>query len=102
MANNSKFSSPRAQLGLFIFLLGIAWLITNLFAAVVLLGRGAISAGHPTLDFENPQMVGTLKSIQAISTVIMFGMPALLYSRITFRRNELHFLGFRPPRSGLA
>ncbi|HMH22610.1 MAG TPA: CPBP family intramembrane glutamic endopeptidase [Puia sp.] len=95
MSYNRKISSPRAQMGLFLFLLGAAWLIANLFAGALLVAKGLVSPGVHTLNFSDPQMAGTIKFMQAVSTLIMFGGPAWLYSRITFRTGSLHFLGFR-------
>jgi len=97
MSSNRKISSPRAQFGLFIFLLGASWLVANLLALVILLAGGFASASHPTLDFSDPRLAGTLKFVQTVSSLVMFGLPALLFSRFTFREKEFFHLGFRRP-----
>jgi hypothetical protein len=101
MSHNLKISSARAQLGLFIFLLGAAWLASNLLGSAVLLAKGLVSLQHPALDFNNPHIAGLLKSIQGVSTVIIFGLPPLLYSLLTFRTGNLRYLGFRPPNKNV-
>jgi membrane protease YdiL (CAAX protease family) len=102
MRQNLKITSARKQLGLFIFLLGACFLVAALFSQSLLLARGIVSTQHPSVDFSNPGLSpGLLKFIQGTSTVIIFGVPPLLFSLLTFRSRNLHFLGFRKPERSL-
>ena len=70
-------------------------LLAQVVGAAILFARvGFDGIGH--LDVSDPRLTGTLKEVQALSTVILFGLPAYFYARITSRENALRFLGFRP------
>lgn len=54
------------------------------------------------LNLTDPRYTSTLKFIQALSTVIIFGLPAFVYAFRTFPGQPLQNLGFRPAaRTGL-
>ena len=101
MSNNWKISSPRSQLGLFIFILGACFLAANLFGAAILQAKGVVSTTHTSIDYGDPRLSGLLKFVQAASTVIIFGITPLLYSLFTFRSKNLYWLGFRKPEKNL-
>jgi membrane protease YdiL (CAAX protease family) len=86
MSSNLKIPSPRVQLALLTILAGCA-IILGTVAAASLLGS---FGGHV------PQDPGRLKLAQAVSSVILFAAPALVYAWVTFRRHQLAELGFRP------
>jgi membrane protease YdiL (CAAX protease family) len=86
MPSNLKIPSARAQLALLTILAGCALILGTVVA-------GLLPGMHPG---ELPTDAGSLKLVQVISSVILFGAPALAYAWITFRHNQLGELGFRP------
>jgi membrane protease YdiL (CAAX protease family) len=102
MSHNLKIPSTGRQLGLFIFLLGACYLAAGLLGRSMLVARGIISNQHPSIDFGDPRLSsGLFKFIQGASTVIIFGIPPLLFSLLTFRSKALYGLGFRMPEKSL-
>jgi membrane protease YdiL (CAAX protease family) len=83
MTDNVKIHSPWAQLGLFLRLIGVA------FVGIVVLG---ILLGLLPKPLSNT----TLKLGQMLTTILLFGVPAYFYARMTFTDRPLANLGFRP------
>ncbi|MES1249942.1 MAG: hypothetical protein ABUL46_04615, partial [Chitinophaga rupis] len=50
------------------------------------------------LDFNDPGLMGVLKILQGLNSVIVFALPALLYARLTFGQHPGYYLGLRPVR----
>ena len=99
--NKVRIRSPWSQLALFLFVLGIGWIIAILAGGIIMVSTIGIE-GMKNLNLADPRYTPTLKVIQAISTVIIFGFPAFVYAFRTFREHPLENLGFRPaPRAGL-
>jgi membrane protease YdiL (CAAX protease family) len=88
MTGHLRIKSPNTQLGV---LLLIYFLPQFILAAV---GQGIIPVNP---DLSNRETLNYLKWIQAISSLVFFLLPAILFSVITFRGRYLHFLGFRNP-----
>lgn len=86
MRTNLKLPSPWSQLGLLAILAGGSLILA---AVVTLLLPGV----HPG---EMPTDMGTVKLVQVVSSVILFGLPPLFYALMTFRQEPLKELGFRP------
>jgi hypothetical protein len=94
LKNYLKISSPWSQLGLFFGLLGGGLVLASIISALILVTRGGITGGHIP-DLSDPRLTGLLKLIQGFSTVLIFGVPALLYAQLTFREHPSSHLGFR-------
>jgi uncharacterized protein len=90
MSSNLKIPSPWSQLALLMLLAGGALII----AAVSMTLVPGVHAGQIPTD------PGTLKMVQAVSSVILFGLPAFFYALMTFRQRPLGELGFRPAVKG--
>ncbi|MBA4167769.1 MAG: hypothetical protein H0X41_09550, partial [Chitinophagaceae bacterium] len=97
MIGHLRVKSPWSQLGLFLGLLGVGLMITSLVLAAILLGRGIPVAAMDKLDWSQPKVLATMKLVQAISSITIFLLPALIFSLIVFTRKKLYFMGFRPP-----
>jgi membrane protease YdiL (CAAX protease family) len=95
MPNNLKIRSPWSQLALFLALLG-ASLILLILAAGVIYHAAGYTGSHIDTTSNDPRMIATLKWIQALSTVIVFGIPAYFYAWQTFTDRPLYHLGLRP------
>lgn len=85
-SSNLKIPSPWSQLALLVILFGGALVV----AAVAILLIPGVHAGQIPTD------PGTLKTVQAFSSVILFGLPAIFYGLMTFRQRPLTELGLRP------
>ena len=85
-SNNLKISSPWSQLALLAILAGGSLIL----ATIVILLLPGVHAG------QMPSDTGTLKLVQTLSSVILFGLPPLFYALMTFRQQPLQELGFRP------
>ncbi|HXB07613.1 MAG TPA: CPBP family intramembrane glutamic endopeptidase [Puia sp.] len=81
ITNNVKPRSPWAQLGLFLWLFGAAFVVVVM---IQLMAAGL------------PQSYTMKKGLQMISTIIWFGAPAFFYARLSFPDRALDHLGFRP------
>jgi membrane protease YdiL (CAAX protease family) len=90
MSNQLKIRSPLSQLALFMGLLGAA-LILLVFVA------GAIyhATGYTEAVAGDPGMIRIQKLIQALSTIIVFGIPAYFYAKLSFGDRPLYELGLR-------
>ena len=86
MSNNLKIPSPWSQFALFLVLSGGALILA---LVVVSLLPGV----HPGVIPGDPD---TLKLMQTVSSIILFGLPALVFARQTFYDHPLANLGFRP------
>lgn len=93
--NYLKISSPWSQLGLFLLLLGAAIILSGVMGVVIFSAKG-IDISHGDLDFSDPRVMGILKFMQGLNTVVVFAIPAFLYARLTFREQPGYFLGLRP------
>ena len=96
MKTNLKIPSPWSQLALFLVLLGAGWILAILVGGGILVAKLGIHEIHGGMDFTDPRLVGVLKAIQALSTVIIFGIPAFGYAWRTFRERPMQNLGFHP------
>ena len=97
MIGHLRVKSPWSQLGLFLGLLGMALILTSAIIALVITSRGLPMAGLDKLDWSNPHVVSTMKLVQALSSIIMFLLPAVAFGFITFNGRPFYFLGLRPP-----
>lgn len=85
MSNNLKISSPWSQLALFMGLFGGGLILANFVVAAI-----------PGYHINQPNSAGITKLAQTIGSIVQFGIPALLFARMTFAGRPLHHLGFRP------
>jgi hypothetical protein len=97
MIDYLRLKSPWSQFGVFLGLLGSAFILTMLVSTAVLLASGmpAPNAGN----WEVPGFVKIMKVLQALSSVLLFFIPAVLFGLVVFNYKPFYFLGFRPPVS---
>jgi membrane protease YdiL (CAAX protease family) len=96
LSNNLKIRSPWSQLALFLGSLGGALILFSLAASAVILAGTGIQDPHKALDLNDPGLIGVKKFAQGLSSIIVFGLPAWIYSRQTFPDQPLQQLGLRP------
>lgn len=100
MSNHLKIRSPWSQLALFMGVWGLSLIGGVIAASAIVLAKAGISAGA-AIDMNDPRLLPAKKLAQAFSTIVIFGLPALLYSRKTFRTHPLENLGFRPAEKSI-
>jgi membrane protease YdiL (CAAX protease family) len=102
MAGPLRVSSPWSQLGIFLGLFGGAFILSSILMIVIFIGQGYNLEEMQNIDLAKPEMVATMKWLQAISSICLFFLPAVLYALITFKTKQFHFLGLkRAEKSGM-
>lgn len=96
MSDNLKIHSPWSQFALFMGLLGLSLILGILGATAIVVAKTGLPGAGGHIDLNDPGLVPARKLAQAFSSVIIFGMPAFLYARQTFRVRPMGNLGFRP------
>jgi uncharacterized protein len=95
MVGHLRVKSPWSQLGIFMGLLGAAFVIASIVMAVIALSMELPVVGQK-LDWGQPGVLKVMKLIQAISSVLIFFLPAVIFGLIVYRGNTFNFLGMRP------
>ena len=93
MTGQLRNHSPWAQLGIFLGLLGGAFVFTAILMSVVLLALGLPATN---MDFTDPRMLPVMKGLQAVSSLTIFLLPALFFALIVFKGRPFYALGIRP------
>jgi uncharacterized protein len=88
-------SSPRRQLGLYIFLLVAGWVLAFVISVSILLAAGGLKGAGAGIGLDHPGSIALLKFLQCVSTVAIFLVPAWLFSLYVFRDRPFYHLGFR-------
>jgi len=87
MTGHLRIKSPNTQLGVLLLVYFLPQLILVSLSQLILGGK---------MDFTDPANMTTMKWIQAISSLVLFFLPAVLFALFTFRGNYFYFLGFKP------
>ncbi|HTF27484.1 MAG TPA: CPBP family intramembrane glutamic endopeptidase [Flavitalea sp.] len=88
MTGHLRIKSPNTQLGVLLLVYFVPQLLIVAASQAFLAGK---------LDFSNIENIATLKWIQAISSIVFFFLPAILYALFSFRGKYFYFLGFKNP-----
>ncbi len=97
MIGHLRVKSPWSQLGIFLGLFGAAFFTASLLMAIMVLAKGLPVNEISSADWSDPRMLATMKLAQAISSVIIFLLPALAFAFICFTGKHLKFLGLTKP-----
>jgi hypothetical protein len=100
MPNNLKIPSPWSQLALFMLTLGGALIFYSVAGGLIAQSAGITGEVRTGAAWDDPRAVGILKWLQALSSVIVFGIPAYCYAMLTFRDRPFYRLGLRPATPG--
>ena len=99
MIGHLRVKSPWSQLGIFLGLFGGAFIVGSLFMAIVAYSTGMYDGSAPgNLDWTRPEVVKGMKFNQAISSIIIFFLPAYTLARIVNGGRETDYLGLKPAR----
>ena len=93
MTGHLRIKSPLSQLGIFLGLFGGVFLFTIMFMAVFFIAKGVSVTGNA--DLTSPELLPTVKWIQALSSIFLFFLPALFYALFTFYGKPFYFLGLK-------
>lgn len=96
MIGHLRVKSPLSQLGIFLGLLGASFMVASLVMAIIILSMGLPVGELASLDWSKPGVLGTMKLVQAISSVLIFLLPAVAFALITFNGRPFYFLGLKP------
>lgn len=96
MIGHLRVKSPLSQLGIFLGLFGASFLLASLVMAMIMLSSGLPISELGKADWSEPRLLGAMKVIQAVSSVLIFLVPALAFALITFNGRPLYFLGLKP------
>ena len=92
-----RIRSPWTQLAYFLGITGAAYVISALLMVAALRANGINPMQPDSIQWEDPRVLSLLKIMQAVSTVLMFFVPAYLYARFSFTGKYFHLLGFKAP-----
>src|ERR1700744_4769961 len=96
MSNNLKIPSPWSQLALFMGLAGGTLILYGIFANAIYQYYGILGQIRADTVWGNTRAIGVIKWVQALSSIMVFGIPGYFYARLAFRDRPLHQLGLRP------
>ncbi|MEO8583143.1 MAG: CPBP family intramembrane glutamic endopeptidase [Flavitalea sp.] len=96
MFGHLRVKSPWSQLGIFLGLFGAGFIILAIISALMVLASGIPQASITSLDWSQPRILNLMKWLQALSSIVLFLLPALFFALITFRGRTFYFLGLRP------
>jgi uncharacterized protein len=97
MDGHLRVKSPWSQLGIFLGLLGAGFIVGYLIMGIVAFSLGlqdATSMGK--LDWSRPEVLRGMKIIQALSSILIFFLPAFVFALIVYGGKATSFLGLKP------
>lgn len=99
MADHIRVKSPWSQLGIFLGLFGLAFIVGYVIMGIFAYNMGVTDGAEAgKLDWSNPRVAAGLKIIQAVSSILIFLLPAVIFARMVQEGKTLSFLGLRPAR----
>ena len=100
MIDHLRVKSPWSQLGIFFGLLGAGFIVGYLIMGIIAFSMGLQNASPAgKLDWSNPNVVAGMKVIQAVSSVVIFLLPAYLFASIVYSGKSTTFLGLKPAQT---
>jgi membrane protease YdiL (CAAX protease family) len=101
MVGHLRIKSPWSQLAVFIGLTCLAYLVAGIATLIIYKFYGIpITTSIQKLNWSDPNVVGAMKTLQALSSILIFLFPVLLFAIITFNGNYGYFLGFKKAEKG--
>lgn len=92
-----RVKSPWSQLGIFLGLLGAGFIVGYLIMGIVAFSFGLQDAtSMNNLDWSRPEVISGMKIIQALSSILIFFLPAFIFAIIVYGGRATSFLGLKP------
>ena len=96
MIGYSPVKSPRSQLGLFLGLLGISFVVGYLILGIIGFSLGLQDQMvEGKLDWSRPEVLSAMKIMQAVSSLLIFLLPAFTFAHIVNDGRPSPFLGLK-------
>jgi membrane protease YdiL (CAAX protease family) len=95
MRGHLRIKSPLSQLALFLGVFSFAFILTQIFSVIIFQANGIKILDIEHIDWKDAHVITVFKVVQALSSVLMFMLPAFLYALFTFTGRYGYFLGFR-------
>src|SRR6476620_11607863 len=97
MDGQLRVKSPWSQLGIFLGLLGGGFIIGYVIMGIIAMSIGIQDAeSMRNLDWSRPEVLTGMKSMQALSSIIIFFIPAFIFAFIAYGGKAAAFLGLKP------
>src|SRR5882724_13031059 len=95
MVGHLRIKSPWSQLAVFIGLTALSYLVLIVVTAIVLKAYGLPIASIQKLDWNNAHAVSAMKTLQSLSSVIIFLLPAVAFALLVSDGRYGNFLGLK-------
>ena len=92
MIGHLRIKNPWSQLALFLGLFGVSFMITGVISIFIYQANGI---DPQNFDLTKPDVISTMKAVQAVMSVVLFMLPSLVFAHFTFTGRYSYFLGFR-------
>jgi len=96
MPNNHKVPSPWSQLSFFLAIAGGALILFVFLASAIYHTTGLGDEIRSGAAWSDPRAINVMKWVQALFSLMVFGLPGYFYARQTFAARPLYQLGLRP------
>src|SRR5689334_2116059 len=84
MVGHLRIKSPWSQLAVFIGLTCLAYLVAGIATLIIYKSYGIpISTSIQKMNWNDPNVVGAMKTLQALSSVLIFLFPVVLFALLT-------------------
>jgi membrane protease YdiL (CAAX protease family) len=102
MPGHLRVKSPWTQLGIFLGLFGAAFFLASIIMVAMFLSKGLPLSELNNADWSDPRVLSTMKLAQAVSSLVIFVLPAVAYALICFNGRPFYFLGLKKPVNNLS
>jgi uncharacterized protein len=98
MVEHLRVKSPWSQLGIFLGLLGAGFIVGYLIMGIIAFSLGLQDATTAVgkLDWTKPEVISAMKIIQALSSILIFFLPAFIFAILVYAGKPTSFLGLKP------
>jgi membrane protease YdiL (CAAX protease family) len=96
MSNNLRISSPWSQLAIFLGIAGASMFFYAVLGNAIYYSSGISGEIRTDTVWIDPRAIGILKWGQTLSSIMVFGIPAYFYAKLTFRDSQIRQLGLQP------
>lgn len=96
MTGHLRVKSPWSQFGVFLALFGSGMVLSVVVSGVVMMASGFTKMAGEPINWSLPGFASTMKVLQAISSVLIFFLPAFVFAMVVFTKKPFYYLGLRP------
>lgn len=96
MIGHLRISSPWSQLAVFLGLFVLSYVVAVPVSLLIYKSNGIPVMDLAKIDWNNPQTITVMKLVQALSSILLFILPAIAFALIVFTGRYAYFLGLKP------